>query len=115
MDLPAVISVSVSANPYLYIDERRRECSCESIASPPVSFALYTGGNLCTAKGVPLTPGAVTQEVCTNTPDTCEVYIEKGDENGVSDIKTCREYCAAYGMTCTAQYDDDDGCGRGTK
>jgi len=53
--------------------------------------------------------------VCTNTPDVCEVYIKKGNENGVSNIKSCRQYCQAYGMTCTAQYDDKDGCERKSK
>ena len=71
-----------------------------------------TGSNLCTANGV--TPGSVTQTVCVNTPDACEVYIKKGSENGVSNIKTCRQYCKAYGMACAAQYDDNNGCGRGS-
>ena len=53
--------------------------------------------------------------MCTNTPDVCEVYIKKGNENGVSNIKTCRQYCNAYGIDCTAQYDDKNGCGRGSK
>ena len=38
--------------------------------------------------------------------------MKKGSENGVSNIETCRQYCAAYGMTCNAQYDDYDGCSR---
>ena len=53
--------------------------------------------------------------MCTNTPDTCEVYIKKGNENGVSNIQTCRQYCQAHGMTCTAQYDDNNSCSRGKK
>jgi len=57
----------------------------------------------------------VTRQVCTNTPDACEVYIKKGNENGVSNIKTCRQYCQAYGMTCTAQYDDNNSCSRRNK
>ena len=75
-------------------------CLLASLASVP-----HRAG-LCTAAGV--TAGSVTKRVCANTPDTCEVYIKKGAENGVSGINTCRQYCEAYGMTCTAQYDDND-------
>ena len=54
--------------------------------------------------------------MCTDTPDVCEVYIKKGNENGVSNIKTCRQYCNAYGIDCTAQYEDKkNGCGRDYK
>jgi len=70
-------------------------------------------GLLCTASGI--ATGSVTLKVCTNTPDTCEVYIKKGNENGVSNIQTCRQYCQAHGMTCTAQYDDNNSCSRGKK
>ena len=73
----------------------------------------FDAGNLCTTNGV--ATGSVTLKVCTNTPDTCEVYMKKGAENGVSNIKTCRQYCRAYEMACTAQYDDNNGCGRGDK
>eukprot|EP00729_Bicosta_minor_P025240 gene25240-4381_t len=68
---------------------------------------------LCTNNGVKV--GSVTNTVCTDTKDMCEVYMKKGSEHAVSNITTCRQYCAAYGMTCNAQYDDDNGCGRGSK
>ena len=77
----------------------------------PTAAPTTTGGNLCTTNGIK--PGSVTQKVCSNTPDVCEVYIKKGNENGVPNIKTCRQYCNAYGIGCTAQYDDEDGCDRG--
>ena len=77
---------------------------CPTTDGPP------TDGNLCTTNRVKT--GSVTKKVCTNTPDVCEVYIKKGDENSVSNIETCRQYCNAYGMTCTAQYEDKNGCGR---
>ena len=72
-----------------------------------------TGGNLCTTNGIKT--GSVTKKVCANTPDVCEVYIKKGSENGVNKIKTCRQYCNAYGIDCAAQYEDKNGCGRDYK
>jgi len=93
--------------------------------SPPARVANTTGKgtkilhiqrraakpNLCTANGIKT--GSVTKKVCASTPDVCEVYIKKGNENGVSNIKTCRQYCNAYDMDCTAQYEDKkNGCGR---
>ena len=60
-------------------------------------------------------PGPVTNKVCTNTKDACEVYMKKGNENGVTGIQTCTQYCQAYGMICVAQYDDNNNCVRGPK
>ena len=92
-------------------DERCQACSFHYVGprfvSPPPSTAL------CTESGVKL--GAVSKEICTNTRDTCEVYIKRGSENGVSGINTCHKYCAAYGLTCKAEYDDDDSCKRTSK
>ena len=79
--------------------------------SPPVYQS--TTWNLCTESGVQL--GAVSKKICTDTADTCEVYIKRGSENGVSGINTCRQYCAAYDLTCKGQYDDNDGCTRTRK
>ena len=54
-------------------------------------------------------PGPVAKKVCADTQTTCEVYIQK-DAN----IKTCRQFCEANGMNCTAQYDGDASCSRDT-
>ena len=89
------------------------DCNMDECCVDTTLEGVPEGQPLCTVSGV--TPGSVTKMVCTNTADTCEVYINLGDENGASNIDTCRKYCAAYGMNCTAQYDDDNGCGRGTK
>ena len=62
---------------------------------------------LCTSKSVSF--GKVTRQICTNTPTVCAVIMK-----GQIEIKTCRQYCAVYGMQCTGQYgkytynDDDD-------
>ena len=45
---------------------------------------------VCTASGVQL--GKVTKIICTDTQDTCEVYMKRGAENGVSTINTCNQY-----------------------
>jgi len=79
------------------------------LTRPPTT----TGSGLCATNGVKT--GSVTKQVCTNTPDVCEVYIKKGNENGVANIKTCRQYCNAYGIDCMAQHKDKNGCGRGSK
>ena len=71
-----------------------------ALAAAPVAAQA----DLCAANGV--IAGSVTKKVCASTPDVCEVYIKKGNENGVSNIKTCRQYCNAYGMDCTAQFED---------
>ena len=34
----------------------------------------------------------VTKQICTDTQDTCEVYMKRGAENGVSTINTCSQY-----------------------
>ena len=41
----------------------------------------------------------------------CSVYMNKGTVDGVS-VTTCRQYCSAYGLSCVAQYEDDNGCNR---
>lgn len=71
-------------------------------------YEQYDFDVLCTRMGITL--GQVTRKMCSKAPDTCEVYIKKSDK-----IKTCQQYCQLYNMSCTAQYDDYDGCARGTK
>ena len=90
-----------------------RHCCVGTGPAPPPTATTLPSTTLCTESGVQL--GAVSKEICTDTADTCEVYIKRGSENGVSGINTCRQYCAAYGLTCKAQYDDNNSCTRKSK
>ena len=41
--------------------------------------------------------------------NTCEVYVEEGEINGI-DINTCTKYCKAYGLRCSDAFEDKDEC-----
>ena len=56
-------------------------CECGPSSATTTTAASATGRPLCTDKGVKL--GAVSKEVCTNTPTTCEV----------SPVATCNLTC----------------------
>ena len=80
-----------------------QQLACVARAVPPGNTI-----GLCTNSSVSI--GSVTIAICTNTPDICETYMKKG--NGIT---TCRQYCNANGMQCSAMYDDDNSCRRKQK
>lgn len=62
---------------------------------------------LCRRHGVEV--GSVTQTICENTEEVCEVYFKKGELNGV-DVQTGDDYCEAIGLTCVGVFEDANNC-----
>jgi len=70
------------------------------------------GSGLCSQNNVAIDD--VTKIICENSADVCEVYIKKGTLREVS-VQTGNDYCSAIGLECLQQFDDQNGCSRGTE
>merc|ERR1719262_465708 len=75
------------------------------VCGSATTTAAQEESGLCDASGV--TVDAMTREVCANDATTCETYMKKQGS-----IQTCSQYCDSFGMSCPAQYEDNNGCTR---
>jgi len=83
--------------------------SCDETGGTSSDHICVCEENLCDKKDISVDD--VTKEICDNQLEVCEAYIKKGTVGDV-DVESCTDYCGAYGLTCTAMYDDTNGCTR---